>query len=186
MCDYCGCQEVRAIAELTAEHDAIVTLSGQAKRALHDGVLDLAAERAGEIAAVLAPHTLVEEGGLFPAMAAEYGDHVRALRDEHRSIEEVLETCAEGAPTDPAWPGHLERALVQLREHIIKEQDGLFPAALATLGPDQWDEIDAVRERITLDRFRYVASSLRSVSEPSGRATGDHAQQFAVHDPLAA
>lgn len=118
MCDYCGCQEVRAIAELTAEHDAIVTLSGQARRALRDRALDRAADLARDIAAVLAPNTLVEEGGLFPAMAAEYGDHVRALRDEHRSIEEVLDATADGiTPTDPASPGRLEQALAQLREH---------------------------------------------------------------------
>ena len=87
MCDYCGCLEVQAIAELTAEHDRIVTLSGEARRALHAGTLDLAAERARDIAAVLGPHTIVEEGALFPAMAQEYGDHVRGLLDEHRVIE---------------------------------------------------------------------------------------------------
>ena len=42
VCDYCGCQEVLAIADLTAEHDRIVTLSGEARRALHAGALDLA------------------------------------------------------------------------------------------------------------------------------------------------
>ena len=148
MCDYCGCQEVRAIADLTAEHDRIVTLSGQARRAVHAGALDLAADLARDIAAVLAPHTLVEEGALFPAMTAEFGDHVRGLLDEHRIIEAVLARAADGTPTDPVWPGLLERALTLLREHILKEQDGLFPAALATLGPDQWDEIDAVRDRV--------------------------------------
>ena len=148
MCDYCGCQEVRAIADLTAEHDRIVTLSGEARRALHTGALDLAAARARDITAVLGPHTLVEEGALFPAMAEEYGEHVNGLLDEHRVIEGVLARAEDGTPTDPAWPGLLGRALTLLREHILKEQDGLFPAALATLGPAQWDEVDAVRDQV--------------------------------------
>jgi hypothetical protein len=152
MCDRCGCEAVQAIADLTAGHDIIVTLSGQARRALQAGALDLAADRARDIGSVLAPHTLVEEGALFPAMAEEYGDHVRGLLDEHRVIEAALAGAADGTPTEPAWPKLLERALVLLREHILKEQDGLFPAALATLGPDQWDAVDAVRERISLDR----------------------------------
>ena len=81
-------------------------------------------------------------------MAEEYGDHVLGLLDEHRIIEAVLARADDGTPTDPAWPGLLERALTLLREHILKEQDGLFPAALATLGPAQWDEVDAARDRV--------------------------------------
>lgn len=32
-----------------------------------------------------------------------------------------------------------------LREHILKEQDGVFPAALATLGTEEWEAVDKVR-----------------------------------------
>jgi hypothetical protein len=35
-----------------------------------------------------------------------------------------------------------------LREHIFKEQDGVFPAALATLGADDWEAAEAVRSRV--------------------------------------
>lgn len=54
------------------------------------------------MAAVLAPHTAVEEGALFPAMATEFGGHVRDLLDEHRLVEGVLAESASGTPTDPA------------------------------------------------------------------------------------
>jgi hemerythrin-like domain-containing protein len=150
VCEYCGCQEVDAIAELTAEHDIVVNLSGQARRALRAGSLDLAAELSRDIARVLAPHTAVEEGALFPALAMEYGSHVRGLVDEHRLIESVLAASRDGTPADLAWPGRLEQALTLLREHILKEQDGLFPAALATLDPAQWDEVDAVRTQVSV------------------------------------
>jgi len=147
VCDYCGCQDLDAIAELTAEHDVVVTLSGQVRRALLSGDLDLAADGARAVLAVLGPHTAVEEGALFPAMVEDFGDHVAGLVDEHRRIERVLAESAERTPSDPFWPRRLEQTLVMLREHIIKEQDGVFPAALATLSAAQWDQVDAARAR---------------------------------------
>jgi Hemerythrin HHE cation binding domain. len=148
MCEYCGCQDLATIAELTAEHDVLVNLSGEARRALLAGYLDTAAERTRAMAAVLAPHTSVEEEALFPAMTAEFGEHVGGLLSEHRLIEGVLAESAERTPDDPAWPGRLEQALEVLRGHILKEQDGLFPAALATLDPTEWDQLEAVRLRV--------------------------------------
>ncbi|WP_260844749.1 hypothetical protein [Streptomyces sp. SLBN-31] len=32
-----------------------------------------------------------------------------------------------------------------LRDHILKEQDGVFPAALATLGTEEWEAVEKVR-----------------------------------------
>ncbi|MFH8443044.1 hypothetical protein ACH4D3_17655 [Streptomyces sp. NPDC018026] len=74
MCEYCGCQSLTSIAELTREHDAVV------------------------------------------AMAAEF-------------------------------PDRLLDALALLREHILKEQDGVFPAAPATLTTEQWEAVEAGRAR---------------------------------------
>ena len=148
MCEYCGCQAQDAIAELTAEHDAVVELGGQARRALDRGDLDLAADRARAIATVLRPHTAVEEEALFPAMAAEYPGHVALLVADHRRIEEVLAESAAGTPSDEAWPARLAHALTDLREHILREQDGVFPAALISLDNDQWDALAAARARV--------------------------------------
>lgn len=148
MCEYCGCQDLATIAELTSEHDLLVNLSGEARRALLAGKLDVAAERTRAMATVLAPHTSVEEEALFPAMAAEFGGHVHALLSEHRLIDGVLAESADRTPCDPAWPGRLLHALELLREHILKEQDGLFPAALAILDPTSWDHVEAVRLRV--------------------------------------
>jgi hypothetical protein len=38
--------------------------------------------------------------------------------------------------------------VVEEREHILKEQDGVFPAALAALGPEQWERIESVRAQL--------------------------------------
>jgi hypothetical protein len=89
----------------------------------------------------------VEEEGLFPELADEYPDHVVALRAEHREIERVLAEGVDGAPTDPTWPGRLEKIAFLLREHILREQDGVFPAALSTLDGDQWERVEQVRAR---------------------------------------
>ena len=111
--------------------------------------------------AACSPHTRVEEDGLFPPMADEFPDHVEALRAEHARIEDVLTESAEGTPVDPVWPVRLSAALHTLRDHILKEQDGLFPAALASLGPADWEGVDEARRRVgsALASAPAVASS---------------------------
>jgi hemerythrin-like domain-containing protein len=148
MCEYCGCQAVTAIDDLTREHDLVVNLVGEV-RAAH-AATDTArmAELARRITAVLEPHTQVEEQGLFPALAADFPDHVAALRADHRQVEAVLGEAAGGTPADPTWPDRLITTLDLLREHILKEQDGVFPAALANLDPADWDAIDTIRAKV--------------------------------------
>lgn len=146
MCEYCGCQEsVRAIADLTAEHDLVVDLSGRAEVALAAGDRERAADLARQIAAVLVAHTAVEERGVFPPLAAEFPDHVEGLQEEHRAIEDVLGEAADGVPSDPGWDERLLDALAVLRAHVLKEQDGVFPAALSRLDPEDWDRVDDIR-----------------------------------------
>ncbi|MCG3754086.1 hemerythrin domain-containing protein [Amycolatopsis sp. Poz14] len=148
MCEYCGCQAVPAIAELTREHDEAVALISRTRTA--HGANDVAAmaNLARRIAEVLGPHTTVEEQGLFPALHDEFPDHLAALADQHRQIEHVLGEAADGTPADPAWPARLMATLHLLREHILAEQDGVFPAALSRLDPAQWEAVDAVRRNI--------------------------------------
>ncbi|GAA2646369.1 hemerythrin domain-containing protein [Streptomyces virginiae] len=149
MCEYCGCQSIKAIAELTAEHDSVVDLISVVRAAHHGADAAEMARVARLITAILLPHTQVEEHGLFPAMSDEFPEQIAALEDEHRRIEKVLGEAADGVPADPGWPSRLMEALALLREHILKEQDGVFPATLAILAPEQWDMVDAARTRIT-------------------------------------
>jgi hemerythrin-like domain-containing protein len=147
MCEYCGCQSLPAIAELTAEHDRIVDLIGQVRVADRRGDIEAMIELCREISAVLGPHTLVEEHGLFPAMATEFPEQIAILEAEHRRIEVVLGEASDAvARTDPTWPARLIDVLTLLREHIFKEQDGVFPAALSTLSTAQWDRVGEVRD----------------------------------------
>lgn len=148
MCECSGCQNIAAIRELTLEHDAVVNEIGEVTRQLRDGHTSAAAEACRRISQILHPHTAVEEQGLFPAMAVEFPDQVEILHQEHRAVEAVLAECADGVPADPAWPNRVRQALDLLRTHILKEQDGVFPATLSVLGNDDWTLVDEVRARV--------------------------------------
>jgi len=149
MCEYCGCQQIAVIDELTREHDAVVALISQVQSSLAGQRLEDAAQCCAQISCLLGPHTVVEEQGLFPEMAGDFPDHIEVLRSEHREIERVLGEATDGPPDDPTWPDRLLGTLFLLREHILKEQDGVFPAALAALDADQWERIEAVRAQFS-------------------------------------
>lgn len=148
MCEYCNCQEIDAIAVLTSEHDAIRSAGREVKVAARAGDHPGAVAAIGRLTGLLAPHTRIEELGLFPAMAVEFGDHVAGLEHDHRDLETELAELAAAPVPGPDWVDRLDRALRTLFDHILREQDGLFPAALATLEPEQWEQLDAVRRDV--------------------------------------
>ena len=147
MCEYCGCQQIASIGELTREHDAVVAEVAEVRAFLRDHDVEGAAKTSRRIAEILGPHTEVEEGGLFPLMSEEFPDHIEALEREHRVIEAVLAEAAEGIPSDPTWPTRLLAALDTLRDHILKEQDGVFPASLSIVDAQGWEQVEAARAR---------------------------------------
>jgi hemerythrin-like domain-containing protein len=157
MCEYCGCQQIATIAELTREHDGVVAIIDQVQRALGGQRPEDVAKGCQQILAILAAHTVVEEQGLFPEMAQEFPEHIEVLRSEHHEIEKVLRKAADGIPDDPTWPDRLLGVLFLLREHILKEQDGVFPAALVALDADQWERIEAVRAQVVV-QSRNIAN----------------------------
>jgi hemerythrin-like domain-containing protein len=144
MCEYCGCQSLRSIEQLTAEHDAVRALLREVSEAARAGDLARAQAAASQVEAILEPHTIVEESGLFPAMARDFADHVARLEAEHAQVAAGLSTVTS-AEAPPDWPERLEAATRLLIEHIFREQDGLFPAALATLEPEDWDAVEKIR-----------------------------------------
>lgn len=148
MCEYCGCQEVPQIAELTAEHDRIREVGRALSAAAAAGDLPAARGAAEQVLTLLDPHTSVEEQGLFPVMSGEFGAHVENLTGEHRTIHAALREVIDAAVPAPGWQARIGDTLATLHEHILKEQDGLFPAALATLTPADWDTVAAAREAV--------------------------------------
>jgi hypothetical protein len=147
MCEYCGCQALAPIDDLTREHDLVVNLISDVRSARQGDDVVRMASLARQILTVLGPHTQVEEQGLFPAMKADFPDQIAVLEAEHASIHAVLSEASGGTPQDPGWPDRLWATLGELRKHILREQDGVFPAALATLRTAEWEWIEDVRAR---------------------------------------
>jgi hemerythrin-like domain-containing protein len=145
VCEYCGCRSVAAIAELTDEHDRLRNLGRELTEAGSAGDRATAAALAQRMLAVLGPHTAVEEGGLFPALADDFPQQMNDLSDDHSRIEAALAQLADGGGDD--WAAVSVAAVADLFEHILKEQDGVFPAALSTLTGAQWDQVAAARIR---------------------------------------
>lgn len=144
MCEHCGCQSLVVIDELTREHDQALEHIRAARAAIGRDDLAGAAQQAALLLELLAPHTAVEEQALFPAMAEEHPEHVAVLHREHEHVHAVLGAVALG-DSDGRWQQQLAGALDVLREHIAKEQDGLFPAALISLRTRDWEAAEQVR-----------------------------------------
>ena len=146
MCEYCGCQALQTIDELTREHDAALEHVRNAEHAAAAGDLPATLAACAALDLLLVPHTAVEEEAVFPALAREYPAHVAVLVDEHRIVHGALAELAAG-PTG-AWAQRLGNALAVLRAHIAKEQDGLFPASLTSLTTADWEQAESVRRRV--------------------------------------
>ena len=160
MCEYCGCQSIKAIEQLTLEHDRALDHARNleaAARAQDSRVARQVGERLG---ALLAPHIAVEEQALFPLLADDFGEQIRNLQDEHELVGQALaELTGSDRPT-LGWDIRLLHAMHVLRSHILKEQNGVFPAALTILEPQDWDRLDQVREdfaasAVTTDQARH-------------------------------
>jgi hypothetical protein len=149
MCEFCGCQEVPAIAALTAEHDELRAVARAAANSARLEDRTAAAAAARQLLTLLHPHTRIEEQALFPAMAGEFPEHVASLLDDHHRIEHTLAVIADPANDRASWATDLNSALAVLFNHILREQDGLFPATLSVLTPADWDHLEQVRAQVT-------------------------------------
>lgn len=118
------------------EHVEIINACGDLRHTIAAGG-DVPAS-AARLASLLGPHTATEEVGLFSVMKRrdEFVDHIGTLCGEHRSLDELLDAIAAG---DHTLMETFEKAL---RDHIDKEDNGLFPAAASGLDGDEWIEID--------------------------------------------
>ena len=139
MCQYCGCRAVPLIRDFIAEHDHVVNLLDGAVRAIAADDPAGAGGRVLEARAALRRHWTGEENGIFRVMAArerEYADYVAPLQEEHRELDLLLARLDVRVPRDQQT---LRTALAELKEHISREEDGLFPASLTALDGADWD-----------------------------------------------
>ena len=139
MCHYCGCRQIPLIRDYIAEHERVVDLAGDAVRAVDVGDYDKARRCVDTMAAGLASHWQGEENGLFTVMGREeeFARYIAPLVQEHRALAGFLAVVDINDPHDQE---RLRREVIELDEHISKEEDGLFPAALTSLSGRDWDE----------------------------------------------
>lgn len=137
MCSYCGCESIEVIGRFMAEHVDIINATGDLRAAVASGDADRVATMRKRVAALLWPHTTAEEAGLFTVMARDevFTDHIAGLCAEHEALDVCL---AKLTPGDKKAMTHFEDLL---RDHIDKEDNGLFPAAAIALDGDQWEEV---------------------------------------------
>ena len=149
MCEYCGCQQLDVIGQLTREHERLRNVGRTLSDAVNRRDLDAAQGLARQMLELLDPHTRLEEQGLFPELAADFGEQLSDLEQEHVLIEGALRALA-GDPPPVNWTGRTHEALALLFDHILKEQDGVFPAALAMVTTDGWERVGRVRDAVAL------------------------------------
>ena len=140
MCNYCGCREIRTVGRFMTEHEDLVNFTGNLHRARETGDPAVVAKALERLDTLLQTHTHAEERGLFTVLRRnpEFTDHVDGLCAEHSGLEAMADEI-RGGDLDM-----IEEFIDALREHMDKEDNGLFPAAAIELeGPD-WEEVVAL------------------------------------------
>ena len=90
----------------------------------------------------------------------------------HADVDEARDFfAAHGEPfNDEGWryivdthggrlPVRVRAVVGELFHHILREQDGLFPASLSVLSPQQWDHLDEVRRAVAQARTTDAPSA---------------------------
>ena len=136
MCSYCGCADLEIVGRFMAEHEHIINHLTALRGSLDDEPRRRAAAR--ELGDGPTPHLVAEEAGLFTLLARDevFTDHIARLCGEHHELDELLARVDDG---EVALFPRFEDAL---RDHIDREDNGLFPAAAIHLGGPEWDEVE--------------------------------------------
>ena len=97
--------------------------------------------RLDSLVADLERHVHREEDGIFRALrvAGDFVDEVEELEGEHRDLAAVI----AGLDVDsPDFESQVSRLLDDLAVHVEREDLGIFPVSVVTLGADGWAIIE--------------------------------------------
>lgn len=145
MCEYCGCRQIPPLAELMDEHFALLDIGAVLDLALRHGEHARVTETLTLLAGRLASHVSREEEGVFAALRAG-GDFVEEIDDlerEHVDFAADLDELIALDPRDPELAGRVAAMMAHLSEHIDRENLGIFPVSVVTLGKSGWDTVAA-------------------------------------------
>jgi hypothetical protein len=132
---------VPAVTELMDEHADLTESASWIRQALDAGDVRSAHQRFTRLKADLERHVRREETGILRALrdSGEFVGEVDGLEAEHRDL------AADAAgldPDSPDYPAMLMRVLADLSEHIEREELGVFPVSIVTLGARGWQTVD--------------------------------------------
>ena len=198
MCDYCGCSEIPAVAELIREHDALVDQAGHIRLALSEGRPGDAMSGVTLLVEDLTSHVRREEEGIFRAIrdSGEFVGEVADLEEEHRDLEAAIEGLDAGSSD---FGARVERLLDDLDVHVQREELGIFPVSAVTLGASGWDTVEEshartptflrysvtgsaapLGEHVPFQALGHRATANHPVRDGLGVGTSDHAPQPGV------
>lgn len=143
MCEYCGCRQIAPLAELMDEHMALLDVASDVEIALRHREHDRALAHLRRLADLLDRHVRREEEGVFTALKAtgEFLDEVAELEQEHLDFHAGL---GDLDPADPSFSEIVTAMFRHLSDHIDKEDLGIFPVSVVTLGASGWDTVARV------------------------------------------
>ena len=123
------------------EHTTLVDDSYGVRKALQSGDHAEAMTLLTELVSRLQRHVQREEDGVFRALreSGEFLDEISALEGEHGDLEKAI------AALDlemPEFPAAATRLLDDLAVHIDREDYGIFPVSVVTLGATGWGLVD--------------------------------------------
>jgi hemerythrin-like domain-containing protein len=141
VCEHCGCREVEPIAELMDEHFALLDDAHLLRGAMSAGDREAALVHLRRLVSRLEAHVRKEEVGIFAALRAngEYVEEVAALEAEHLAFDRgIVSLDPDGSGFETA----VSTLLMELDEHIERENLGIFAVSVVTLGAGGWDLVE--------------------------------------------
>lgn len=120
------------------EHLALLDLAADVRTALGRGDRADALYRMRGLGVLLDRHVRREEHGVFAALteAGEYLEEIGDLEKEHVDFDTRIQRLG---PDDPALAEKLNVLFADLSDHIDREDLGIFPVSVVTLGASGWD-----------------------------------------------
>lgn len=139
MCSYCGCESIAVVGRFMAEHVDIINATTELRLGCATGDEPRVGRAVDHLEHLLHPHTKSEEIGLFAVLRRqeEFTEHVDSLCSEHTALDEQLVRIRNGEHD------LVTTFLAELRAHIDREENGLFPASAIALSGAEWDEVEA-------------------------------------------
>lgn len=126
------------------EHAALLDEAHHVRRAFGAGDQPTAMARLGVLVSHLSRHVRREEAGVFAALRAkgEFVEEIEQLEREHRDFDAE---CAALHADTPDLEERVERLLHDLGEHVEREDLGIFPVSVVTLGAAGWEVVEQAR-----------------------------------------